>query len=325
MKRYIIKWAFIVAGYLVYIFAYKFWLTIVDGISRVSGRSTQLAVCAPIELEEFVGDEDGRDVEVELRRDLKQSRCRRRRGCRRGGRGEAEEDDARLPCITVNVKWVPSELPSADESSACQICQIPPPGCAEVGDLKCHQEGHRWDYDAASGYGMLVREGFEVPISVISNAYDPNRLVPRGNADPPPVRTIKAIYGVNLPTEVSAIYRRRKTLAERKGVVRSKFELDKNVRKDIDGTGYEILDGVVLETRETPQRTSDGRTSRCSGDGTVPYWSLQFVNEWRGKADVTVTEIEGAEHRAILADARFQRELIEYVTAVAEEAGENAV
>ena len=266
-----------------------------------------------------------RMIETLQRRDLKQSRCRKRGGCCRRG-GVETDDDTRLPCISVNIKWIPSEIPSVDESGACQICQIPPSGCAQVGNLKCQQEGHEWDYDAASGYGILVQEGFEVPISVISNAYDSDKLVPRGNTDPPPVRTIKAIYGVNLPTEVSAVYRRRKTLAERKGIVRSKFQLDKQVSfKDIDATGYEILDGIVLETKETPQQTSDGGTARCSGDGTVPYWSLQFVNEWRGKADVTVTEIEGAEHRAILADARFQRELIEYVTIVDEEAGENAV
>ena len=63
----------------------------------------------------------------------------------------------------------------------------------------------------------------------------------------------------------------------------------------------------------------DGETKSvsCSGDGTVPYdWSLQHAQEWAaGQCDVIVdAEIDGANHREILADERFHAVVLDYFT-----------
>ena len=66
-----------------------------------------------------------------------------------------------------------------------------------------------------------------------------------------------------------------------------------------------------METKKTPQEVAGGR--KVSGDGTVPYWSLQHCKTWKGpKRDVTVVELDKAEHREILADARFHKALLDY-------------
>ena len=42
-----------------------------------------------------------------------------------------------------------------------------------------------------------------------------------------------------------------------------------------------------------------------SGDGTVPYWSLNYVRKWKSKdCTVDIEEIPNAEHREILANTK---------------------
>jgi hypothetical protein len=53
----------------------------------------------------------------------------------------------------------------------------------------------------------------------------------------------------------------------------------------------------------------------CSGDGTVPYWSLQHAQEWAGQCDVIVdAKNDGANHRKILTDERFHAVVLNYTT-----------
>jgi hypothetical protein len=50
----------------------------------------------------------------------------------------------------------------------------------------------------------------------------------------------------------------------------------------------------------------------CSGDGTVPYWSLQHAQEWAGQCDALVDEIDGAHHPEIMDDERFHAVVFDY-------------
>ncbi len=86
--------------------------------------------------------------------------------------------------------------------------------------------------------------------------------------------------------------------------------LDKNVSKT-----HQLSNGLILETKNTPQAIYGSNISvKKSGDGTVPYQSLQQCRMWQGKGvakcNVTVHEIDGAEHRAILNDSRFHSILL---------------
>jgi len=152
-----------------------------------------------------------------------------------------------------------------------------------------------------------------IPWMIPSAIPDNDHLNPRSCNDYPPVKNIKAIYGINLPTEVGAIYKRKKIIAERKDKVKARFELDENAKLPDDSLWVND-DGILFETKDTPQTVVDEGIVTCSGDGTVPYWSLQHVNTWKDKCNVEVIELEGARHREILADERLHELLIDHVT-----------
>mmetsp|Transcript_15733 Transcript_15733/g.37817 ORF Transcript_15733/g.37817 Transcript_15733/m.37817 type:complete len:802 (+) Transcript_15733:300-2705(+) len=299
---YIVKWVLAIAGYCLYVFAYKLRLKVIDFIYRSSGRSSQLALGAPIDLREYVGATEGIDVVVELHNDLKQPLC-----CR-------YEFLARSTTVTVNIRWVSPDVPANSEPNKCQL--------AELG--KVHRQQHigfntmkgkkEFEYETSSGYEILKKEGLDSTINAVCEIYGTDPLNPRSSGSrPPPVKNIKAIYGINLPTEVGAVYRRKGVFAERKKKVKPRYAVDEDAHQIEDRSSYMLDDGVLLETRETPQMIDSG-TVRCSGDGTVPYWSLQHVKTWKDQCNVDVTELDGAKHREILADKRFHDLLIEYVT-----------
>ena len=164
---------------------------------------------------------------------------------------------------------------------------------------------------------LLRREGLQKTVlSMMESTYDQDPVGPRGlsSIEPPPTKRVKAIYGVNLPTEVSGVY------AAKAGTtyssVHNLFELDQKAALLNKRCGYRLKGGILEETKETKQTVLDtGNTVRTSGDGTVPYWSLQHVRSWKGPCDVTVDEIDRAEHRDILADDRFHRIVLDYCVA----------
>ena len=146
--------------------------------------------------------------------------------------------------------------------------------------------------------------------------YDADPLLPRKLLKPPPVKNVKATYGINLPTEVGAVYRRKRTLAERKDKIKSNFELDRKIKIPSEH-GYILDDGIIFETKDTPQMIEvEERTVSCCGEGTVPYWSLQHIRNWKDTCNVEITELDGASHREILSDRRFHEVLIDYVTTI---------
>lgn len=98
------------------------------------------------------------------------------------------------------------------------------------------------------------------------------------------------------------------------------FILEENAKLDSSfSKTHTIRKGLILETSKSPQITTSEDGTQVvefkSGDGSVPYWSLQHCRMWQGqgpaKCDVTVHEIDSVEHRAILNDSRFHNILIE--------------
>lgn len=66
--------------------------------------------------------------------------------------------------------------------------------------------------------------------------------------------------------------------------------------------------GILYET----EKKNQAENAECSGDGTVPYYSLAYVKNWENECEVEVSELEKAEHRAILADPRFHECVLDY-------------
>jgi len=319
---YIVKWFFIAFGYLVYFVYYRGWIKLGDLINRAADRTSLLAASEPIKMEEFVGDVDGHTVDVELRNDFRQTRC-----CKKAM--------PVIPTITINVKWIPPEIEFNRDSKGCQVAELPKSNTPRrIGELSAIHYNEEWEYDACSGYDILKKEGFDNALKCVSNVYDADPFEPRSNGlKAPPVKNIKAVYGINLPTEVGAVYRRRKAVVEKKNKVVSLYTLDRNAKGKLND-GLVLENGVLKETPDTPQilcGPTNFRSSAlakemvlCSGDGTVPYWSLQHVRTWERQCNVSVTELDGAEHREILNDKRFHRTLVDYVT-TKEDAAEKQV
>lgn len=167
-------------------------------------------------------------------------------------------------------------------------------------------------YQEFSGYDIAEREGLNDWLRFVKTHYDGDKHRPRNysSRDPPPVKRIHAMYGINVPTEIGCVYSRQDTCASEK-MLQSRYVPDKKAIID-ESCGYIVEDGVIMETPKTKQELFGG-IEKC-GDGTVPYWSLAHVKTWDSEdCKVTVEEFEGAVHRPILGDARFHESLLKYV------------
>ncbi|PRP78239.1 hypothetical protein PROFUN_13849 [Planoprotostelium fungivorum] len=114
----------------------------------------------------------------------------------------------------------------------------------------------------------------------------------------PSVKHIVCIHGINLKTEVTYFFKR-----DKKGV----FQLDSEVNMELDG--LTVKGGIGYETSSTTQSMSRFG-GKASGDGTVPYISLNYPQFWmesNKNKDVSIEmhEIQGAEHRNILQNKEF--------------------
>ena len=191
-------------------------------------------------------------------------------------------------------------------------------------------------YIPLSGQAMLRAEGLEDSfVALARDRYSPelDHVGPRHKSsyDRPPVKRIFAIYGTNLETAVSKVckrvpfYHEDKTAEGR--LARPRFQVDTDAclrdPSGISASGHTLENGTLYEHAGTPQvdlRT--GETVNRSGDGTVPYYCLQQSSVWAREVEndpdtadrVRIEEIEGAEHRGIIADQRFHKLLLDYVT-----------
>jgi len=172
-------------------------------------------------------------------------------------------------------------------------------------------------YYSATARDLLAAEGLNNTVKLLKDSYASDPVDPRGLSSwyPPPIKKVVAIYGINLPTEASGVYQRKQSVRLSSATktdlsVRQLVVLDKNAQlKGLQG--YSIKNGIISETKCKMKK---------SGDGSVPYWSLRHCRTWQGKGikkcDVKVYEIEGAEHRSILNDAKFHNILLEVIGCV---------
>jgi len=179
-------------------------------------------------------------------------------------------------------------------------------------------------YDGWNGRDLLDKDGFCKGMFDVNEEYyeqDPLGPSTKSSLDAPPVNIVRSIYGINVPTEVSAVYKKMPVVTIGDSKADSRFKIDKSAAfKDAGAEamveGYELKDGIIRETPETLQNvpgTTEKR--RCCGDGTVPYWSLVHCLTWKDSIpDVTVDELEGAVHRPVLSDERFHALLKQYAT-----------
>jgi len=295
--------------YIIYWVACKSAMFTADELSKAAGGSSVVAAGKMSQIRRCVGSgENGVAFEVDL--------VSERDGKRWFGR-------KRKTTVTANVKWIPPSKSTQYKNDKCSyLCQQPKLGRV-LPEIKNKKKG--WGkYEARPGYDILALERCHPVMESVRNDYDNDSLDPRKRcaSDAPPVRRVKAIYGINLPTEVGAVYKRVKGVVERPDKVLNLFTLDTGARLEsrvVDG--YIIEGGIVKETDETKQLVkkptgNDGSKSQyvsVCGDGTVPYWSLQHARTWASDCDVSIVEIDKAEHREILADKRFHEVLCDYV------------
>jgi Lecithin:cholesterol acyltransferase len=175
------------------------------------------------------------------------------------------------------------------------------------------------NYMEVSGYDLMVREQLLSIPKFMNSVYDKDPLDPRNKSsvEAPPVKRIQAIYGINVPSEIGAVYHRHKAVVEGLRGTKNYYTLDTSAHLPSDCNGYRCENGILWETKDTMYEITlpngDVVQKQCCGDGTVPYWSLQHVREWAGTCEVQVEEIDGAKHRDILADERFHEFVINFV------------
>lgn len=123
---------------------------------------------------------------------------------------------------------------------------------------------------------------------------------------PPPVQNLWVVCGVNLNTEVSYYYKTQKHNDKETAVLDPAADRYSGKKLAlINPRGLLVTGGIAYETNKTYQPTI--RMTK-SGDGTVPYASMNHAAQWKNMIgqpnvplqSVHLIEIEGAEHRAML-------------------------
>ena len=133
----------------------------------------------------------------------------------------------RTTTLTIQMKWTPfvnnnsSSSPRNDNSTAALpiICNPHP---KQKTNLKIVPKGKAFrkrsilntqHYLECSGHDLLQKEGLEnTTLDMVKRVYEQDvAMGPRttSSTDAPPVQRVHAIYGINLPTEVGGIYKRK--------------------------------------------------------------------------------------------------------------------
>jgi hypothetical protein len=208
--------------------------------------------------------------------------------------------------LHIKMKWIPFNKSKSFRPICSPVARPDPDG----EPLCIHKK--KKEYQEFTGYDIIEREGLDSTLRMIKDVYDGDAQIgPRSNSssDAPPVKRIHAIYGINVPTEIGGIYKRKDCCLSAEKL-KNLYTPDAKATVD-SNTGYVINRGLLMETAKTKQKVADDR--EVCGDGTVPYWSLQHCKTWKSaEREVTVVELDKAEHREILADSRFHKALLEY-------------
>ncbi|CAB9505413.1 XV phospholipase A2 [Seminavis robusta] len=261
---------------------------------------------------------------------------------KQGGNTHSDRDihtqprsDQPLGTLHVKVRYRPPPKPLMDRDTATPVAATTPGStpCIPIQDKykKLNPTINKANFEVWDGHDLLKFDGFCGPsFNCLQEYYEADPLGPttKSSGEAPPVKRVRAIYGINLPTEVCAVYRHRPVVVVGDDLADSRYVLDTHAAFPPDGDesvennpwakhnlkDYQMRNGRIMETKSTLQNVP-GRVEqrRCCGDGTVPYWNLIHCLSWTGQVpDLTIDELKGAEHRGILADARFHALLKQY-------------
>lgn len=263
-----------------------------------AGSGTTLALSEPISIPKtiFKGKQERLQVILKQKEDS----------------NEEMESNPRIVILDVNVEWVPHR----DEVSVDSNCPV----ISKVTDLAptLNVRKYRQKFNEINGHDMMHCEGLDDYLLTVHNIYNcDNELGPRSMSSiyAPPINRVHALYGINLPTEIGAAYHRKDSSSDPIKEVNI-YDLDK--KASLSHSDYRIKNGIILETSSTRQVVAKNR--QVSGDGYVPYWSLHHPTTWKCPGrEVTIVELEGAEHHKILRDTRLHEEILKYSRDEAEE------
>ena len=270
-----------------------------DATARAFGGTTVLAASRPIRVGATVSAQQPKgniDLDLFYGEERKKDEASLRMCC----------EGQYMECCGVSLEWTaPKDIALAVSTPTIAARH------ESTKDLTFTQKGHEADSAA-----LFCQERLQSTMTMMEDIYSKDPLLPREAVDAPPVQRVQAIYGTNLPTEVGGVYRHKHGMID-KGHLSNYYELDTSatLAQDATANGYRIQKGILEETKKTRQAiVGSGETKTASGDGTVPYYSLQHVRNWAKEGcEVQVTELDGAEHREILADKRFHDALLSYV------------
>lgn len=128
----------------------------------------------------------------------------------------------------------------------------------------------------------------------------------------PPVRRMRAVHGVNVPTEI-AFALRVQSVRLKQSKILTRLVLDDEAEMG-KVEGCSLSGGVVRRT---------GTSHSLSGDGVVDLQSLDECRRWaRDGLACELTYLPGVEHRAMLADAHFHQTIKDAVLSVEMESSE---
>jgi hypothetical protein len=245
--------------------------------------------------------------------------------------------DQPLGTLHVKVRYTGPPMPPQESTTNTPIAAISPgkTPVVPIADAKKSSKKPAAVFDTWNGHDLLHHDGFCDPIwKLLQERYEGDPLGPTtlSALEAPPVKRIRSIYGINLQTEVCAVYRHRPVVVVGDDLADSRYVLDSdatfpplnhcsvfdNPWAKENLKDYKMIRGRIFETPRTVQKVlvpteKHKKQRRCCGDGTVPYWNLSHCMTWKDAVpDLVVDELNKAEHRGILADERFHLLLKQY-------------
>ena len=286
---------------------YKFWLICGDHTNKATGNTTVLTAIEPINMAEYVGapTPGGINISSEFAQDFQWGYSSLYDNADdNDDNNDTNEDEENRPSssnkVSMNIQWISSEMVLADSNSP-RIADLPQhqhQQFGEIGELisvedhrrkkkkrkNACDDDHSAIYDQSSGFNLLKKEGCDPTMQLLSNTYDTDPIDPRNcrsSIRSPPVRRVKAIYGINIPTEIGAIYKRKSAVKAAKNKINTLFTIDtksklfdntvtmteaelqeydkinnnkgENYRTSSNSLGYVIEGGIIKETKNTFQ------------------------------------------------------------------------
>lgn len=147
-----------------------------------------------------------------------------------------EEIELRLDKVIggVRVKARYQAPPNAETTPILSRVAVVTPGYTPIIPIESnenHTTNHpsRAIYEVWGGHNLLEYDGFCEPVfKLIQDYYERDPLGPttRSALDAPPVKRVRAIYGINVPTEVCAVYRHRPVVVVGDGLADSRYVVD---------------------------------------------------------------------------------------------------